>query len=330
MSALDRTKIRKVLVISLTNIGDVILTFPVMDILRRDFPEASLSVVVGPKGAALFKGNRSVARVHVFDKHKMGKEVFAWIGELRRERFDLIVDLRNTAIPFLAGCRYRTSPFFRRQDGEHMRRQHLRRLATVHAFGPEPAAARCLEYDEEDRMHVDALWREDIADGQKIIVVAPGAADERKRWPQERFAALCDLAIVQYGVSVVFVGDAPDRATVAAVRQAMRQPAVDWSGRLSLTQLGYLFTRSLMAVVNDSGPMHLASYVNVPTLAIFGPTDPARYGPWGAQSRVLRKADRCPACRKTDDSAHTCLEAVTCEDAMKAFSIRPEGVIFTS
>ncbi len=97
----NKSEIKKILVVSLTNIGDVILTFPVIDILKKDFPSAKLSIVIGPKAESLFFKNPYLDKIHIFDKHQPPLKSLSWIGELRRERFDLVVDLRNTAIPFL-------------------------------------------------------------------------------------------------------------------------------------------------------------------------------------------------------------------------------------
>ncbi|MDP2654863.1 MAG: glycosyltransferase family 9 protein [Candidatus Omnitrophota bacterium] len=280
--------IKKILMVSLTNIGDIILTFPVLDILLRDFPEARLSMIVGPKGEFLLKGHPRLHKLYIYNKHQPGLVTLKWMGELRRERFDLAVDLRNSAIPFLAGARYRTSLLLARDKTEHMLRQHLRRLMSVYPFESESKDRLALHIPDGERKPVDEILRAEAPAGRPLAVLSPGAADHKKRWREEGFAAVARALERDHGMTVVFVGDGNDRETVQGIRQMLKGRTVDLSGRISLLQLGYLFSLCRMAVVNDSAPLHMASYLGVPVVALFGPTDPARYGPWGRVHEVVR------------------------------------------
>src|SRR3990167_8349169 len=103
-SKIDKTKIKKILLITLSNIGDVIVSFPVMDIL---------------KGESLLKNHPLIQQVYVYDKRQPMTKTMALLGQLRRERFDLVIDLRNTAIPFLIGAKYCTFPFLRNDPTVH-------------------------------------------------------------------------------------------------------------------------------------------------------------------------------------------------------------------
>ena len=104
----EAQKIKKILVISLTNIGDVILTTPVLSVLRERFPESEITVVAGPKGVPLLTGSRTIDRVIPFDKKAPWWRTAAFTFGLWKERFDLVVDLRNTGFPLFLGSRYRT------------------------------------------------------------------------------------------------------------------------------------------------------------------------------------------------------------------------------
>src|SRR5438128_14496 len=123
---LDHSLIKNILVISLSNIGDVILTCPAIDILCRDFPSAQVTVVIGPKAATLLEGNARL-RVVVYDKHMPWAGQWHWFNTMRRECFDLVVDLRNTLLPFFLNTRVRTRPQGQSFKG-HMRQKHLDRL----------------------------------------------------------------------------------------------------------------------------------------------------------------------------------------------------------
>jgi len=134
---LDKSKIKKILVISLSNIGDCILTFPVVDILFRDFPRSKISIVTGPKAAALVEGNSHFENCFIYDKHQVFVKTLIWLMRLRKEKYDLVIDLRNTAIPILIGARQRNSLWLNKSTYEHMKDKHLMRLRSVYTFSSE-------------------------------------------------------------------------------------------------------------------------------------------------------------------------------------------------
>jgi ADP-heptose:LPS heptosyltransferase len=322
------TSFQRILIISLSNIGDIILTLPVIDILRRDFPSAKITVVVGPKGEGLLAANPDID-LQVFDKHQPWQKTFAWLLRIRRERFDLIVDLRNTALPLFIPAKKKTSVFLRRIPGEHMRQQHLRRLNSVHRSGESLPGRSALVVPPEDQDHVRRLLAKEVGEGNRFVVIAPGAADHGKRWSPQEFAWVADDLIKNYPFKVVFIGDESDRPIVSQTISRMSYPAIDLSGRTTLTQLSALLEKAGLLITNDSAPMHLASYLQIPVLAIFGPTDPKRYGPWSRQSCVVAKKDLCPACRALGKKlTHECLQKVKAEEVFHAFCFSGEQVIF--
>ena len=305
--------------ISLTNIGDVVLTFPVIDILKRDFPSAALSVVIGPKAESLLNGNPNFDKVYVFDKRQAPLRTIRWIFELCRQHYDLVVDLRNTAIPFMIFPRHRTPCRVDKAFNGHMRKKHLQRLKSVHAVETDASDPKTLSIPESDRQYIQEFIHKKIGTGQKYAVVAPGAADSSKRWSEENFAYVCDRLIMDHNIKIVFVGDQEDRQVVQRIDQMMETRPLSLCGETSLIQLAELLRHCFFAIVNDSAPMHLASYLNVPVLALFGPTDPEKYGPWGARCHMIKKGFDCPACRHPGNShAHTCMQAISKKDVLNA------------
>lgn len=296
---LDASKIKNILVVSLSNLGDVILTFPVIDILKENFPGAHLQVVVGPKAESLFKGNPHIARVHIFNKRDSGMNQLRWALNLRKEKFDLAVDLRNTAIPVLAGAKYFTPLWTVRAKNIHMKQKHLNRLKTVFQFIAESKKRYALFISDADKKYVDALLGSDIAPHERFIAVGPGAANTAKRWSKQGFAEVCDRLNKELKIKIVFVGDGIDKEITGEILNQMKTRVVNACGRTSLTQLAALLSRACLALVNDSAIMHMASYLDVPTLAIFGPTDPGKYGPWGSKVKVIQRDIFCVPCEKS-------------------------------
>lgn len=321
----DKSEIKKILVITLSNIGDVILTFPVIDILRDEFPQASLTVLVGPKAEEFFRDNSNIAETISYNKRQSVGKMIALVRNLRQKKFDLVVDLRNTAIPLMIGARYRASLL--KETILHKKDQHLNRLKSVFHFKNKKRKRFCLDVKKVDQDFVCNLLPERFLK-EGFVVVAPGAANHNKRWPYDRMAGLADYIIEKYKKNVVFVGDMEDQRITILIARNMKNDVLDLSGQLNLRQLSFLIEQSLLFIGNDSAPMHLASYLEKPVLAFFGPTDPKFYGPWSLQSKFLQKKINCKACQDNTISHHDCIRGVSLEEAVQSFRFEGNKVNF--
>ncbi|HOW34936.1 MAG TPA: glycosyltransferase family 9 protein [Candidatus Omnitrophota bacterium] len=323
---LDASKIKNILVVSLSNLGDVILTFPVVDILKENFPVANLHVVVGPKAKSFFKDNPHIAKVHIFNKHDSGINQLRWVLHLRKEQFDLAVDLRNTAIPILAGAKCFTPLWTVRAKHMHMKQKHLNRLKTVFQFARESKERYALFISDADKKYIDILLRSDGVAQERFIAVGPGAANTAKRWPKESFAQVCDRINQELKIKIVFVGDQADKEIAKEILGKMKTRAVNACGSTSLTQLAALLSRACLTLVNDSAIMHMASYLDVPTLAIFGPTDPAKYGPWGTKAKVIQRDIYCVPCEKSGcQYGHECMSDIQPSEVYEGAKVMING-----
>ena len=273
------SRVERILVVSLSNIGDVVLTFPVLDALRAAFPRAGIDVVLGPKAFSLLEGNPAFPRVIAYDKHMPLTATFRWLAALRKTRYDLVVDLRNSMLPFLLNATTVTFPAFN-QRPMHMRQKHMARLASVMPDLPGVSARTAL---------IMGGAAERLLQGcNDFVLMAPGAADHRKRWTEDGFKDVLHF-LRDKGLNVVFVGDKNDVAITARLTAGQEEGIIDLCGRTSLAQLAGVIARARLALTNDSGIMHLASYLDKPVIALFGPTDPFFYGPWSGDSVVIRK-----------------------------------------
>lgn len=334
MALMLQTKFKNILVISLSNIGDVILTLPVIDALKHDFPQARLSVVVGPKAAMIFEGNTHIHQVHVLHKRQGFKSWMRWVGTLRAQGFDCVVDLRHTLLPFVLGARHRTSLWRKRQKDQHMRQQHLQCLASVYPIENLSTTEHHLcglvsAGPEQDVVH-KLLQAQGLID-DRIVVMAPGSADERKQWPPAHFAVLADALSEMAHVKIVLIGGHEDRQVAEAIQVKVQHPLVNAVGALTLRQSAVVLRKASLAIGNDSAAMHMASYLNRPVITIFGPTNPVLYGPWSSSSRYFRRQQDCQACcQKNDALPHTCMQAVTPQEVLHAITCNDEGICLTS
>jgi heptosyltransferase-3 len=274
----------KILFITLSNIGDVILTFPVFDALHERFPQAKISVVLGPKARPLMEGNPCLDRIYIFDKGSTLKEKWRWLKALRKEKFDLVVDLRNTMMPYLIRGRKATRPAFSFRKGVHKRDMHFNRLKHLIKDILPARGQHAVHADRTDRAGAQGL----LLGLKDYIVVAPGAANPHKCWSHDRYADVISYLVKTCRAHVVLVGDKKDGRTAQAMFHRLPSGVIDACGFTTLRELAVILKGAKLALLNDSGIMHLASYYDIPVIALFGPTDPAHYGPWSARSLAIR------------------------------------------
>ena len=214
-------------------------------------------------------------------------------------------------------------------------------LDTVRAVGVEVKGPRAeipaLEFypSEEDRRHVAEMLALSPAEGLRaapqvpLAVIHPaggsnpGMTLSAKRWPPQRFAALADRLTEERGAQVCLVGGPYDRPIAAAIKDGMGYELHDLTGQLTFGQLGALLERCDLFIGHDTGAMHLAVAVGAPVVAIFGPSDPRMYGPYGKNSVTLWHDVGCNPCllRGRWDAAcrrFRCIEAVTVEEVWQA------------
>jgi lipopolysaccharide heptosyltransferase II len=291
----------KILFITLSNIGDCILTLPVLDSLRQKYPGAEFTCLVPPRPREVFAGNSAFSDTVIFDKHARFSDKVKLFLELNRRKFDLVVDLRNSffgvLLPVLNGKI--SFAFLRRfpRGIEHMKERHLFR-AGILEFSRQSKKYCSLNITPEDREYIGKiLERKDAAGKAGLIVLAPGSRSRTKCWDKENFRRICD-SLIREGYLLALAGDAQERAVCDYLEQSCGENTVNFCGRTSISQLGALLEKARLLISNDNAVMHLGSYLEVPTVAIFGPSDEKRYGPWTQKSAVVKKDIFCRPCRK--------------------------------
>lgn len=299
--------IHKILFITLSNIGDAVLTTPVLSALMREFPNAGIDVVVGPRAREVFEGANYLNRVWVYDKHQDYKGKWQFIRQLKKEQYDLVVDLKHTLIPLFINSRYRTSILRKKRKDKSAVDDHLECLISLGISSNE--VKFILPITEKEKSFADDILKENnISDDEFIIVIAPGAASDLKRWSQDNFKTLARKLEKEHKAIILWAGTERDREILSEA--GMPETGIDLMGKTSLMKLTALLEKAGLMITNDSGPMHLARAVGTPVLALFGPTDYIRYGPSGDLNRVVRLELPCAPCK----SAHCRIEKRKCLD----------------
>lgn len=262
-----------ILFITHTRIGDAIISSGLLHHLVRTYPEARYTVVCGPLAASLFAAVPRLDRVIAVKKQPFDLHWYRLWKELRGTVWDIAIDLRRSLVTYFIPVRrrYVVGPI---EPGVH-HVTHLTRLLSL----AEPAPPFLFSGDAH-RAAGAAL----IADGAPVLALAPVAATPQKTWPAERFAELARRLTapgeICAGWRIALFGGPEDAARVQPIRDAIGE-TINIFDEPDLLNVQAALARCRAFIGNDSGLAHLAAAAGVPALALFGPTDPARYGPWG-------------------------------------------------
>lgn len=319
---------RRILLIKPSSLGDIVHALPTAAALRRRFPTAALTWLVKREWAEVLDGNPHLDSVLGVDFSLQG-----WLAvsqAVRARRFDLVVDLqgllRSALLAWISRAPVRVG-FAEAREGSP--RLYTHRVAANgiagHAVDRYLLIAQRLgalvegtgrllfplPHDADANARVGRLlWAEGVAPGTVLAAMNPTARWATKQWPSERFAAVGDQ-LQQQGVRVVIIGDMGSRPLAEMIGHHMRTKPIDLVGKTTVKELIALLRRARVLITNDSGPMHLAAALETPVVALFGPTDPRKTGPYGAGHVVLRSGVPCSPCLSRHCNNPTLLECLT-------------------
>ena len=303
----------KVLVVRFSAMGDVILTLPVIDALRERFPGARIDYAVKREFAELVANHPGIARVWAFEDKSGFKGLRALTRELTAQRYDLVVDLhrnlRSGYVRWLGGAMMRRA--YRKLS---LPRILLTRTPLNFLRDAPPVSDRYFTALEDfgigregrrPRLFLaagavaSAAAARDAGGLSEYLAVAPGARHPTKQWPAERFVeAAAGLAGPEW--AAVVLGGGSDRAVAAAVSEGLRARGVrtlNLAGQLALSDSAAMIAGARLVLTNDSGLMHVADALDVPLVAVFGPTSrELGFFPQGPRARVVEADLPCRPC----------------------------------
>lgn len=310
-------RVRRILMVKLWGVGNLVLLLPIFRMIRRRYPEAEIHFLTLDRNRSLLEGNPNIDRIWTVRETgalTLATTLMRTISALRRTKIDLFLDFEqfartSTLIGFLIGAPQRvglqtprqgryllyTAPVRYRED-QHMSRTFLdiARAAGVTdvTYVPEPVT-----YSEEDSAALDRLLN---GAAGPLVAIHVGSGDNfvGRRWPVPSFAKLADRLIRDHGLVPVFTGVPSEVPLVREVLGQMeeRDRALDLSGKMGLKPLTALLDRSEFVLSNDTGPVHIASALGKPVLGFYGPNTPVLYGPLSEGSRAFYKDLPCSPC----------------------------------
>ncbi len=313
---------RRILIIKPSSLGDVIHALPVLAALRSARPDAHIAWLVSNSFAPLLEGHPLLDEVIRFDRARYGRmtrslaamrDFWRFVAGLRRGKFDLVVDLqgliRSGLLGVFSGAPHRLGfadaregawLFYSRRGRPEPDAEHAvdRNLHLLRAIGIRTTQARFpLGLRADERRDAARLLAQAAGEAvRSFTAVVPGTRWDSKRWPAEALGRLVSRMHAAGLGPCVLLGAPADRDFAAEVRAASEAPVVDLVGRTNLRQLAALIDASDRVVCHDSGPMHIAAALGKPTVAVFGPTNPARTGPYSPAAVVVRREMSCAPC----------------------------------
>jgi lipopolysaccharide heptosyltransferase II len=329
-----RESIRRILFIRLDRVGDVILSTPAIEALKRRFPHSEITVLLRPGPEALLAHNPHVDRCAVLDPGAGLPERYRLLQDLRRRRFDLAIDpcddwkLESALLAWLSGARCRIGypgegkeAFFTiladyPAGSAHMTDVIMGTLKPLGIASSDPRPRLYLTGEERGKA---AEWLAGkIGGGKPLIGIHPGAFYVTQRWLPEYFAALTDRLL--QSCSVILFGGSADEELVERIQSLARRKALQVI-TADIRWFAALLSKCRLLVCNNSGPLHVASALEVPTVSFMGPTVKELWSPVGQGHKVLRADDLpCIGCNRgaCPTGSLDCMRRITPQMAAEA------------
>ena len=312
-----------------------VMAIPAMKALREHFADAEITLLVRPWVAGLFASAPFVDKVWTEPKPVTLTDWTRTARKIRLGNFDAAVLLPNSfesaLMTFLAGVPQRigyatdgrswmlTTSLKPSREERHQIYYYLDLVKMLRAEAVQPSIE--ISATAEERAEARRLLKQGgIPAGTAFLVLNPGAAyGSAKRWYADRFVAVANTLSRELNLAVVMIGSEAEAGIAQQVAARITGVTAVTNGKTSLETLIGILAESSLMITNDSGPMHIAAALGVPTVAVFGPTDEKATGPIGAHTRIVKHAVECSPCLLRECPIdHRCMAGVTVESVCSA------------
>ena len=269
---------KRILFITLSNIGDVILTIPTLLKLSKRYKKAKFDIVGDNRSKILFKYCPFINKFFVKDKSKGFMSTISLLRDIRKTNYDIAVDLRSDGLLYLIRADKKLLKI--NNKNIHSIEKHYLSIKEQNQKIPKPIIWLSSEEKESASQLLPKSYK-------KILAFGLGANSSHKIWPTRFYAELGNMLKQQFDL-IILVGDLKDNKLLSTFTKNYKGPLLNLSGKLDLLTTSAVLKKVQLFIGNDSGLGHIASAMNVHTFTIFGPGEPHRYRPWGKKASWIQ------------------------------------------
>jgi len=340
-----------ILIIKPSSLGDVLHALPFLKVIKDAFPNAHIEWVISKNNEGILTGNPLIDELIVFDKDSWRQnislrnflnaihEINALRKTLRSKHFDIAVDLqgllRSGLMTFFARSPLKIGFENAREGSRFFYNKKVRVPPGIHAVDKNLEVAREIlkiqgqgvrgkgQEKAEFPLYIDSAAKENVKKllgaikEKEYIVIVPSARWQTKKWPAENFG----LLISKLPVPCIITGGSTDINIAEKITTASGGKGINLCGKTGLKELSALIAGAKALVSNDSGPMHIGAALGIPVIALFGPTDPEKTGPYGWKGnknmKVLRAPVPCSPCFKKKCKEPLCMSKISVETVLE-------------
>jgi len=300
-----------------SNVGDVILAFPALDMVKSEYFNAKIVAISSERTKDIASTHKFIDQVVVYDKRWGIIEKLRFCRKLKG-KFDLIVDFKHSMLPFILKIPKMTPMIRFGLKATHLKDRNLRLISGLGEFKNLKKGGINLENL--------SLSSECEPPAPRSIFIATSSNSFSKSYPRDHLKIVVEELSKQH--KIVLIGCDKDKVYYAGID--CNENVVNLAGKTSLSDVCYLFGKYGAVVLSvDSGMLHLASYMNLPIVALFGPTDPKEYGPWSDEYKVLIGKDTnrssCKIAKKNNGANSMNISTQEVIDAVLGYMVNKDG-----
>lgn len=329
--------IKKILILRHDRIGDMVLSTGAFKALKRAYPGACIMVLASGINKEVIQNNPDVDEILVY------KGLRWFIKETRKRKIDLAIDffytyeLKSAFLAYICGAKYRLGfenagrQIFFNMKGPGMNRvctmiEHLGELISNLGIGKEGYEPQLYLSRDEVSWAENYLTANAVAQSVFKVAMHPGSFYPSQRWPAERFAEIGKKVIEKYQAQVIIFGDKKEEELIKTIKHKIGAGNVFAWYDLNLRQIISLLSRCDMLFCNNSGLLHIACALKIPTVSTMGPTDPVLWWPFGLENIVIRKDLPCSPCSRGVCNTPDCMELITSRQVEDALDIQMKKI----
>ncbi len=337
-------EVKNIAIIRLGAIGDIIHALPVASRIKNENPQIKITWIVEKRHVYIIENNKNIDRIITTDTKSWRRQslIQSWpqikrlIKKIKQSKFDVVLDLqgliKSGIISYLTAAKYRLGfnrPYCREGLNYYFNNIHItpaiddehiidRNLAFLRYFDIKGGQWNWgIKTTPADKKYIDDFWtKEGLVGNKRIIGINPGAGWITKCWDTGKYAILCDK-LAQKDYKVILTWGPGEQDTVdKIVDKTTNKPII--ACNTTVNQLTELISRCSLYVAGDTGPLHIAAALGVPTLALYGPSSPIRNGPYGQGHKIIYHELSCSNCYKRKCASIECMELISVEEVLQA------------